>query len=291
MPKNAVNFSCASCDFECFKKSNYDAHLLTRKHKILTNTDVLTDAKNAAPFQCVCGKIYKHRQSIFNHKQKCRENNTRELEKYMKDQTLDAGLVCQLIQQNKEMQTQILNLTNEVKEMSINNVNNTQNNFNINVFLNETCKDAINFTEFIDKIEVSHEDLENNAQLGFVNGITKIITDNLKQYTICERPIHCTDVKRDKMYIKDENIWLREQEKVKEVLNKAIQEVSRKSMCSLIDWRKSNPDYADMDSEFSKKCIVMQKESIAGENRDKFYPKIMGKVGSSVQIKNQSVLK
>ena len=107
--------------------------------------------------------------------------------------------------------------------------------------MNEKCKDAINFSDFIDRIEVSHEDLENNAELGFVNGISKIIIDNLKQLTVHERPIHCTDVKRETMYIKDDDKWKKDKEINKQKLNDAIQEVSRKSMISLMDWK--NVDY------------------------------------------------
>ena len=118
--------------------------------------------------------------------------------------------------------------------------NNQQNNqFNINMFLNETFKDAINFSDFIDRIEISHDDLENNAQLGFVNGMTKILMDNLKLLTLHERPIHCTDVKRETLYIKDHNVWDKEQSVEK--LENAIQEVSRKSIKSLSQWKKSNP--------------------------------------------------
>ena len=125
---------------------------------------------------------------------------------------IDASLVLDLIKQNRELQQQLI-----VSNQTINNntINNNQK-FNINIFLNEQCKNAINFSDFIEKIQVSHDDLENNARLGFVQGMTKIITDNLNQLTLYQRPIHCTDVKRDKMYIRDENKWEREQEKVKE---------------------------------------------------------------------------
>ena len=109
------------------------------------------------------------------------------------------------------------------------------------------------YSDFIDRIEISHDDLENNAQLGFVNGMTKILMDNLKLLTLHERPIHCTDVKRETMYIKEENKWNKDHSV--EILENAIQEVSRKSMQSLSQWKKSNPEYNDMDSEFSRKCI------------------------------------
>jgi hypothetical protein len=167
-----------------------------------------------------------------------------------------------------EMMGKMGNTTNNITN------NNQQNNhFNINMFLNETCKDAINFSDFIERIEISHDDLENNAQLGFVNGMTKILMDNLKLLTLHERPIHCTDVKRETMYIKEENKWNKDHSV--EILENAIQEVSRKSMQSLSQWKKSNPEYNDMDSEFSRKCIPMQQNSMGLCNKESFYPKII----------------
>ena len=151
------------------------------------------------------------------------------------------------------------------------------------MFLNEQCKNAVNFTDFIEGIEVSHDDLENNAELGFVGGISKILMDNLNQLTLYERPIHCTDVKRDTLYIKDEDSWEKEESITK--LQKAINEVSRKSVLSLLDWKKTNPDYKDLDSDFSKKCIPMQKNSTALCNKDAYYSKIIKNLAKDNTIK------
>ena len=127
------------------------------------------------------------------------------------------------------------------------------------MFLNNDCKDAINFSDFIDRIEVSRDDLENNAKLGFVEGISKIIMDNLFQLTLHERPIHCTDTKRDTLYIKNDDNWNKEKDVVKQMLDRSIQEISRKSVRSLMGWKADNDeDYKDINSEFSNKCIYMQ---------------------------------
>ena len=158
-----------------------------------------------------------------------------------------------------------------------NNSNNTTNNqFNLNIFLNETCKDAINFTDFIDKIQVTDNDLENNAKMGFVEGVTKIILDNLKQLELIERPIHCTDVKRETIYVKDEDQW--EKDNSKEVIQKGIQEITRKNMCQLSEWRENNPDYDNMETELGEKSIVLQQNLMAGGKRSEFYPKIIKKL-------------
>ena len=118
------------------------------------------------------------------------------------------------------------------------------------MFLNEQCKDAINFSDFIDRIEISYDDLENNAQLGFVKGITKIFMDNLRQLTLYERPIHCTDMTQETLYIKDKDVW--NNDECDKQLESAIQEVSRKSLTSLMDWKQKNPEYKNMDSDFSR---------------------------------------
>ena len=251
---------------------------MTLKHKMLTNVDNKTP-KNAT-YVCNCGKLYKYRQSLHVHKKKCVSK------KVVTDSDTPSDykeLMMKAMEQIANQQQIISDMHNEMKRKDqimseivdkVGTTNNTQNNhFNINMFLNETCKDAINFSDFVERIEISYNDLENNAQLGFVNGMTKILMDNLKLLTIQERPIHCTDVKRETLYIKDHNVW--NKDKSVEILENAITEVSRKSILSLSQWKKTNPDYSDMDSEFSRKCIPMQKNSMGISNKTDVYPKII----------------
>ena len=131
-------------------------------------------------------------------------------------------------------------------------------------------------------IEISHQDLENNAQLGFVSGISKIFLDNLKQLGINERPIHCTDVKRETMYIKDEDKWTKEPDDAK--LQKAIQTVSYRSIGKLAEWKQENPEYQDVNSEFSNRCLQMHKQTLAGSERDVYYPKVIHALAREVII-------
>jgi len=256
-------FRCDTCDFNCSKPSDFTRHLSTAKHNLSTKSTGFTP-KNAEKFNCDCGKTYKDRSGLWRHKKSC---NMKQI--INEENKIDAAIVKELIQQNKDLQTQLVKLADSKTDITINN---TQNRFNINVFLNEQCRDALNFTDFIDRIEVSHDDLENNAQLGFVNGISKIIMDNLKQLTLHERPIHCTDLKRETMYIKDDNMWQKDEEKGK--INQGIQEVSRKSMSSLMQWKQTNPEYENMDSDFSNRCIVIQKQCIAGDKKENYYSKV-----------------
>jgi hypothetical protein len=167
-----------------------------------------------------------------------------------------------------------------------NNTNNTQ--FNIQLFLNESCKHAVNFSEFIDNIQVSTSDLENNAKMGFVNGISKLILDNLKQLELTERPIHCTDIKRETIYVKEEDEW--DKERSHEVIQKGIQEITCKNMCQLSEWREENPEYNNLESELSDLSIVMQQQSMAGPKREEFYTKIIKNIAKESVIDKKKML-
>jgi hypothetical protein len=203
-----------------------------------------------------------------------------------KKETVD--ILNRVIEQANDHKKDTVEIINKVIENTKSNTtNNTTTNshnkaFNINVFLNETCKDAINFSDFIKNLEVSREDLENNAQLGFVGGVSKILIESLKQLDKTERPIHCTDLKRETMYIKDEDKWNKEEDSSK--INRAIQEVTRKSMCTLMNWKGENPDYKDRDSAFSDRCIVIQQQSMAAHNRDTYYPKVVKAIAKEIVV-------
>ena len=274
-PKNTLELKCEKCDFICSKKSIYDKHLRTAKHQMMTNDDTKYP-KISAPYVCGCGKQYKYRQGLHAHKLKCDKLSTRsDSERLVLDLMIqNKELIDLLVSQNNEHKDlmKIVTIANPVSVNTNNTINNNQK-FNINLFLNDQCKDAINFADFIKNIEISHQDLENNAQLGFVNGISKIFMDNLKQLGVNERPIHCTDAKRETMYIKDEDKWTKEPDDSK--LQKAIQTVSYKSMGKLQEWKQENPEYQDVDSVFSKKCLDMHRNTLAGSDREVYYPKVI----------------
>jgi hypothetical protein len=197
-----------------------------------------------------------------------------------------------LIESQKELQQQVLTLCqNGTNNTTINNNNTNSHNksFNLNFFLNEQCKNAINLSQFIDDLEVTRDDLMNTGQLGFVNGITKIIMDHLNRMSLYERPIHCTDVKRETLYIKENNEWNREEDNAK--MDAAIQKITNKSVRTLAQWKRENPDYADGDSEFSHMCISMQRNSQAGYDRDEWYPKVVRAVArGTILDKNKLTL-
>jgi len=206
----------------------------------------------------------------------------------------DYNLMAELIKQNNELQRQIIEMTKENKIVttntnSNNSVNTTNNNqFNLNLFLNENCKNAINFSEFIENIQVSSDDLENNAKMGFVVGMTKIIVDNLKQMALNDRPIHCSDVKRETIYVKEENQW--DKENSTKVIQRGIQDITCKNMQQLCQWREDNPEYTDYDSDLSELSMVMQQNSMAGPKRDEYYSKIVKNLAKESVIEKTSIV-
>ena len=342
MPKNAEIFYCEKCDFKCSKKSNFNKHLTTAKHKMKQNETkkMPKNADSLHNFICeFCCDVFQSRTTLWRHKKNCKSNIKKSATLDKKSATLDkksatfckksatsekthtindanmdkndnesmyVGVINKLMtdnndlrqfimEQSKELQNQNIEhkretneILNKVMTMNKTQINNTingninNNKFNIQLFLHDKCQDAINFSDFIEKIEVTPQDLENNAQLGFVEGISKILVDNLKQMSIYERPIHCTDVKRETMYIKNDNNWNKEENGEK--LRGAIQEVSRKSNVSLLDWKDKNPEHNDINSEFSERCIVIQQQCNAGVNRDNYYPKVIKSIVKETAI-------
>jgi len=277
--KNINGFNCLKCNFNCSKLGDFKRHNLTAKHKIMTNNDDNT-SKNILTYNCNCGKTYKYRQGLHNHKQKCNENVGSVYDCDYKTMFLDA-----MYQNNKIMEL-LREQSNTIQQLvpKIGNNNNTftTNNtkFNLNVFLNEDCKDAINFSDFIKSIQVSVEDLENQSQLGYVNGITKLFLDNIRKLSINKRPVHCTDKKRNTLYVKEDDVWSKEGSH--DILKKGIQEITSKTHGTLIQMKRDNAEeYADGDSDFSNKCINIQRNLTPSYPRETSIGKIVGNISDN----------
>jgi len=285
------NFYCEKCDYSCRRRGDFNKHNQSVKHNATLSYKNATENS----YTCDCGKNYKHSSSFYRHKKLCKYEPPKVKTENMDDINEYKKLMCEAIVEMKEQRDELLNEIKKKDEMitsmvekignTTNNINN--NNFNINMFLNDRCKNAINFSDFIERIEISHDDLENNAQLGFVQGMTKIITDHLKQLTLYERPIHCTDVKRETLYIKESDQWGKEESNEK--ISSAIQEVSRKSIGSLLEWKQTNPEYENMDSDFSNKCVNIQVSSMAGSNKDNYHNKIIHNLAKESKIDKENI--
>ena len=216
-------FICDKCNYKCFNKKDFNKHLMTAKHKKKTEELNGTDfvLKNPQKYQCKCGKQYKVKSGLWKHKQKCSTNNNNNNSITTQENLENKPSLMDIITQNKEimdalvLQNEQLMKQNQEMQKTIqeivpkigNNNNNTINNhFNIQNFLNEDCKDAINFSEFIENIKISFEDLEHQADVGYVNGVSKLFIENLRDLGTHKRPIHCTDKKRKTLYITPLNI-------------------------------------------------------------------------------------
>jgi len=297
--KNEINIICDKCNFRCLYKSDYSRHVLTAKHKMLTNADFNADLKNDISFVCVCNRCYSHKQSYYRHKKTCNLENKEikviALEHIPHDYnstilnlvSQNKELMSLLVVQNKEHREETNKLQNTITEIipKICNINvaNTTNNFNLNMFLNEDCKDAMNFSEFIKQIQVSLTDLENQAENGYIKGITKLFIENLNRLGTNNRPIHCTDNKRKTLYIKENDEW--DKEGSRDILKKGIQEVTRRTFEQLINEQKiHSEEYNDADSEFSMKCISIQRNLTPNHPRENTIGKVIDNITQNTGI-------
>jgi hypothetical protein len=292
--KNASKFYCKSCDFICSKQSNFNKHLLTLKHKttdkLLTNTDT-ENAENAENsnipnnFVCECGKEYKHRQSLWNHKKTCIQNNNLPSDTNVAPQfdptVMDKDeLIKYLMKENSEFKEMLVEQNKIVMKMceksidtgkTINNNTNchnvNNNSFNLNLFLNEKCKDAINISDFVDNIKLQLTDLEHFGYTGYVEGVSRILVKNLKDLDTYSRPIHCSDLKREVLYIKDNNQWTKESED-KPVLKNAIKQVANKNIKQIQAWKDNNPGCCNSESKKNDQYINIVMNSMSGGSNE-----------------------
>ena len=252
----AKKYCCKCCDFNASKKNDYDRHLSTQKHKnnISTTDD---NEKHAKKHTCnYCEKEYNDRAGLWRHKQKCQEI----ICDIQQDDLADKDLIMMLVKQNSELLEVIKNGTHNTT-----NSNNTITNktFNLQFFLNETCKDAMNIMDFVDSIKLQLSDLENVGKLGYVEGISNIITSNLKALDITQRPIHCADKKREVLYIKDEDKWEKEDEEKKKI-KKVINRVVSKNQRLLPQFKEAHPDCVTAASRYSDQYNKLIIEAMGG---------------------------
>jgi hypothetical protein len=276
LPKFCSKFYCKNCDYGTSKKSSYDDHLLSAKHQKRRFGDVLeTNANTILPkfcsskFACEkCNKEYASRNGLWKHKQNCKTKEDSEENK--KDEITDKELMLALIKDSSEIKNMIMEVfKNGTTNHSHNTTTNSHNKaFNLNFFLNETCKDAMNIMEFVDSIKLQLSDLERVGELGYVEGISNIIVKNLKDLDVTQRPVHCTDKKRETMYIKDEDKWEKDEEKKK--LHKVIRKVTCKNQNLITDYKKEHPDYNKYHSKISDQYNKIVVESMGGPGDNEF---------------------
>lgn len=317
VPKSSGEFICKCCNYITSRESQYVRHLTTAKHKNANNANILSIDE----YTCNCGKKYKHVSSYSRHKKKCNvEEKSSNIIKSKKDldtnTTVNADMMMKILTQNQELlmanqefkglileqqnenqkqqnenmklQSKILETESKLLEVvkegkNITNNTNCNNKFNLNLFLNEQCKNAMNISEFIDNMVLTVDDLKNTGKLGYINGISKIFADKLKELNEHDRPMHCTDLKRETLYIKQNNEWGKESSD-KSNFKTAIELVANKNLNNLHTWKEANPNHAVMDSKEDKEFVEIMTNSLGGmgtdreKNKDKIIKNVLKEV-------------
>ena len=283
-------FECKTCDYTTCEYSKYNRHILTEKHKRMTHGLHLGEKKaekadTDKKFACVCGSSYKYRQGLWKHQQKCNSPDNKSGKIDETNTICDKELIMTLIKQNAELLEIIKNGTN-----SHNNNNNYSNNktFNLQFFLNETCKNAMNISEFIENISLQLSDLESIGKLGYVEGVSKIIIKNLNALEVTQRPLHCTDKKRETVYVKDEDEWQKEEEDKKRI-REVISNVVSKNMKLLPEYENKYPECMNPESKKSDEYNKIIMETMGGgmDVVDKNKEKIIKKVTKEVIVEKE----
>jgi len=279
--------SCEKCNYFTSRESQYSRHLLTSKHKKLIESN---NCKVEESFDCECGKKYKHKSTLYSHRIHCK---FQKYENTISPSVNETGINESIINDNKELKTMIIELMKQnqnimelASKVGNNNNNvNSNNSFNLNFFLNETCKDAINMNEFIKNIEIQLKEVENVGNNGYVLGITDIILNRLKQLDVTKRPVHCTDLKRETLYIKDENAWNKDTNENEKMRN-VITTVANKNYRTIPKWRAANPECQEPENDKYDFCITMMRNALGdlGEEQTKLDDKVIKNIAKQVIV-------
>ena len=315
MPKNA-KFICELCDFKCCKQNEYKRHLETNKHKRVTESNKKAPTKEENKFSCVCGNTYLYRPGLAKHKRTCIVINKPTSKSILKESISDEksdqniirntnnnesnievicnpnysnftkdDLILKLIKDNDEMMKIIKEQQEQINSIIPkigNTTNNTTNNFNLNLFLNEQCKDALNISDFIDSLKITLEDLLFSKTNGISRGIADVMIKGLKELDVYKRPIHCTDIKRDTMYIKDEDKWQKDDNH--DMIKNTIVKIADKERNALQQWAIDNPDWIETEEKQIEYLTMMKSICEPIENYNNYERKIIKNLEKEIQI-------
>jgi hypothetical protein len=299
-PKNPKRFSCQKCQFLTYNKKDYDRHITTRKHR--NETD---ETKKTPNIECdKCNGVLTSRTTLWRHNKTCNVLLDKESDidtdiepNSNTEPNLNMiSMFNHMMKENQELREilkvqhkQLLDVASETKV--VNHINTINNRFNLNFFLNEQCKDAMNLSDFLNNIEVSLEDVSNVGRLGYADGISRIIINALKDMDVYERPIHCSDIKREIMYIKENDIWEKDDER-KYQMKRVLKLISHKNVKRLLDWREAHPGWLVYDSKEEAECLRITNESMGGgsdEENERLYKKMIRKIAHETLIDKKIV--
>ena len=315
--KSPMKFECGICDYYTCNKKDYAKHITTPKHIKMTNMVTCGDNKSL-PLVCTCGNTYKYRQGLSRHKKTCTEitncsivdtlpppeQPVPSIQTSSSSEDMQMTLILELVKQNQEFKNLLMQQSTQMMEQNktmievaknsqINNtINNTSTNnshnktFNLQFFLNETCKDAMNMKDFIKSLELSLPELEKMGEIGFAEGMSRVFVNRLNSLDITKRPIHCSDVKREIIHIKDDNKWERDNANF-DRLRKIIKQLTHKNILRVDDWKKANPGCTEYNSRKNDQYLRLNMEAIgpvddAEVKRD--FGKIIRRVAESTAI-------
>jgi hypothetical protein len=322
--ENIQKFVCLSCDFSCCKKGDYNRHITTSKHlkiMIMVNNGKkkTSETEFVQIYKCLCGKEYKFLSGLSRHKKSCNKledfessnkeeenNELNETDKESEKQLIyklvqqNMELVLQnqefkqmLIEQNKntnELQKQMIEIASKTNITNNNNCNNTTNNkFNMNIFLNETCKDAMNIMDFVTSLPLTLQDLEETGKQGYVKGLSRILVNGLKDIDVSKRPIHCSDLKRETLYVKDNNMWEKEDAEKNRIKN-AIKYISLKNAKQITQWTKVKENEGYRDSYNKKSDVYLKLVYEANGGDDDELNKIIKNITPNVTIDKNEII-
>ncbi len=295
-------YKCDSCSITCAKKNEWTRHINTKKHKINTNDEIIN--KKSTDFSCFCGKSYKDRSGLWRHKNKCLVENNEEnfiIDKQLTQNSSEVvhltNLVINLLNNNEKIQNQHNEFQKQTLEMqqqmlevykassvTNNNINSNNKTFNMQVFLNEKCKDAMNLTDFVNSMMLDFSDLEELGELGYVEGISRQMVRKLNEMDVYKRPIHCSDLKRETMYVRDNDVWEKETE-LFDKLRKAIKYITKKNGDLMIPWRDAHPQCMNLQHPLNDTYLNIMNQAMGGKGE--FFDsesKIIRKISKCVMI-------
>ncbi len=299
VPKIPTNYFCEECDYITSNKKDFKKHIETSKHLKLTqaNSEIPNYLGKSKNFVCNCGNIYKHASSLSKHKKKCHDDNKSDIVETESEHSLvESNMMIEFMKQNQDFQKEMFNkmmefMKTQCNNNSNNNINNgiinNNNQFNLQLYLNETCKNAMTIDEFLDYLQPTLEELEAVAHLGYVEGITRIIMRGLKDLEEEQRPFHCTDLKREALFVKNpDGEWEKETDE-KPLMLKFVKAVARKNFNNVSEWRKLHPNCRYHDSKSNDMLNQIMLNSMSGsteEEQKSNYDKIMKNIAKEIVI-------
>lgn len=278
-------YICEKCDYKTSRKSQFDRHKMTLKHKLELNDNKKSSKISVSLHKCECGKIYKFASGLSRHKMVCKNETVEKHCDLIDDEPNYKAMFMTLVKQNADLQKTIQNIVPKIG----NTTNNTYNQkIDIHMYLNEHCKEALNIRDFINSLQITLEDINQTAETGLIEGVTHTMIKGLEKLQFHQRPIHCSDIKRDIMYIKDHNVWDRDNNNEK--LKKTIEEVADKQLQSYSLLGDEDPDYLESEQGKNKYLNFIGNASVNLNEETKKMNKIIKIIGKEVYIPKEYIL-